>query len=132
MEGHPIMGSEKWREIQKNLQLSGKLLKINSLSEEFSDYEEAILIRPIPRIGIMHAGILLFYNKIGININIQILTLFIPMQNEDMQKNMRLAISLKQETSPKVAQTLDSIRASVARQIDELCGNNPHNNDSIY
>jgi len=45
---------------------------------------------------------------------------------------MRLAISLKQETSPKVAQTLDSIRASVARQIDELCGNKPHNNDSIY
>ena len=109
-----------------------KLVKVNSLSEEFDDYDEAILIKPTENTDINHAGILLFYNKIGVNINIQILTIFIPVQSEDMQKNMRLAISLKQETSPKTTQTLESIRDSAARQIDELCESNPDNDNSIY
>lgn len=107
-------------------------IKVKSLTEDFNEYDDAIMITLAEKIGIKHAAILLFYNKIGININIQILTLFIPLEDTDGQKNMKLAISLKQATTPKVTQILDSIRDSVARQIDELCGSNPYANNSIY
>ena len=104
--------------------------KLNIMAK--NEYDDAIMITLAEKIGIKHAAILLFYNKIGININIQILTLFIPLEDTDGQKNMKLAISLKQATTPKVTQILDSIRDSVARQIDELCGSNPYANNSIY
>ena len=107
-------------------------IKVNSLSEEFNEYDDAIIINLTENIGINHAAILLFYNKIGVNINVQILTVFTPVEDADGSKNMKLAISLKQETSPKVTQTLESIRDSVARQIDELCGSNPDAANSIY
>lgn len=107
-------------------------IKVNSLSEEFNEYDDAIIINLTENIGINHAAILLFYNKIGVNINVQILTVFTPVEDADGSKNMKLAISLKQETSPKVTQTLESIRDSVARQIDELCGSNPDAVNSIY
>lgn len=109
-----------------------RCIKVKSLSEEFEECDDAIIIELEKSTGINHAAILLFYNKIGVNINIQILTIFKPVEEYDIQKNMKLAISLKQETSPKVTQTLESIRDSVARQIDELCGSNPDTGNSIY
>lgn len=107
-------------------------IKVNSLSEEFNEYDDAIIINLAESTEIKHAAILLFYNKIGVNINIQILTVFTPVSNIDSQRSMKLAVALKQGISPKVTQTLESIRDSVARQIDELCGSDPDANNSIY
>lgn len=113
-------------------EITCRCIKVNSLSEEFEECDDAIIIELENSTGINHAAILLFYNKIGININVQILTVFKPVEEYDIQKNMKLAISLKQETSPKVTQTLESIRDSVARQIDALCDSSPETGNSIY
>lgn len=113
--------------------ISCELIKVNSLSEDIYEDDEAIIIKVINDVNVSHAAIFVFYNKIGININVQILTIFVPNQKVDIQKNMKLAISLKQETSPKVTQIMESIRDSVARQIDDLCERNFNdNNSSIY
>lgn len=113
--------------------ISCELIKVNSLSEDIYEDDEAIIIKVTNDVNISHAAILVFYNKIGININVQILTIFVPNPKVDIQKNMKLAIALKQETSPKVTQIMESIRDSVARQIDDLCERNSNeNNSSIY
>lgn len=113
-------------------EITCNFIKVNSLSEQFNEYDDAIIINLNQSTGIKHAAILLFYNKIGVNINIQILTVFIPVKSVDGQMNMKLAVALKQQTSPKVIQTLESIRDSVARQIDELCENNQPLENNIY
>ena len=106
-------------------------VNVDCLSETAELDEKAILVIPSQtETKADYVGELVFYDRIGINVSIRIISVFIPDKNVDIQTNMNRIISLKQGSQPKLNLILDSIRDSIAREIDKMCENTTAN--SIY
>ena len=95
---------------------------VNCLSETQQFDENAILIIPDNTdTKIDYIGELVFYDRIGVNINIRIITVFIPNMSVTIQENMSRVLNIKRENQPKLNIILNSLRDSIAREMDLLC-----------
>lgn len=113
-------------------EISCQKVVANSLSETDSFEENAILVIPDKtEIKAEYAGELVFYDRIGVNVNIRIVTVFIPNVDIPAKDNMNRALGLKQGNYPKLNIVLESIKDSIAREIDDLCESGPVSTD-IY
>lgn len=103
-------------------EISCKIIDTNVLSENSSFHENTVLIKiEKDELNVQHAGIVVIYSCIGLNVNVQIISLFIPQQKLSIKENMELAIGMQTDSYPKLKNYLDSIKDSVAREIDKIC-----------
>jgi len=95
---------------------------VSCLSETQQFDENAILIiLDNTDTKIDYIGELVFYDRIGVNINIRIITVFIPNMSVTIQENMSRVLNIKRENQPKLNIILNSLRDSIAREMDLLC-----------